>query len=75
MGTIKEIEIKTKDICLDQFLKWANMVQSGGEAKYLIQAGMVKVNGKREKRRNKKLVLGDMVEIDGIGHFIVVTAE
>ena len=46
---------------LDQFLKWHNLVSSGGEAKHLIKAGQVKVNGELEKRRGRKLVRGDKV--------------
>lgn len=46
---------------LDQFLKWHNLVSSGGEAKNLIKAGQVKVNGELEKRRGRKLVRGDKV--------------
>ena len=46
---------------LDQFLKWNNLVSSGGEAKILIKAGKVKVNGKIELRRGRKLNLGDKV--------------
>ena len=46
---------------LDQFLKWHNFVSSGGEAKILIKSGNVKVNGEVEKRRGRKLVLGDKV--------------
>ena len=46
---------------LDQFLKWHNIVSSGGEAKYLIKSGNVKVNGAIEKRRGRKLVKGDKV--------------
>lgn len=46
---------------LDQFLKWHNLVSSGGEAKTLIKAGQVKVNGELEKRRGRKLVRGDKV--------------
>ena len=50
-----------KTMKLDQFLKWNNFVSSGGEAKLLIKSGAVKVNGKVEKRRGKKLVKGDKV--------------
>ena len=46
---------------LDQFLKWNNLVSSGGEAKNLINAGKVKVNGEIEKRRGRKLTQGDKV--------------
>ena len=46
---------------LDQFLKWQNLVSSGGEAKILIQSGSVKVNGLIETRRGRKLNKGDKV--------------
>jgi ribosome-associated protein len=52
-------------IKLDQFLKWKGLVQSGGEAKLLIQAGEVKVNGRIETRRGCKLVSGDRVSAMG----------
>ena len=43
---------------LDQFLKWKNLVSSGGEAKILIKSGAVKVNGLIETRRGRKLNKG-----------------
>ena len=46
---------------LDQFLKWHNLVSSGGEAKILITSGSVKVNGIVETRRGRKLNKGDKV--------------
>ena len=46
---------------LDQFLKWQNLVSSGGEAKFLIKSGSIKVNGKIETRRGRKLNKGDKV--------------
>ena len=46
---------------LDQFLKWQNFVSSGGEAKIFIKSGHVKVNGKIETKRGRKLVKGDKV--------------
>ena len=52
-------------IKLDQFLKFMGVVQTGGEAKLLIQDGMVKVNGSIETRRGRKLVLGDRVSVLG----------
>lgn len=50
---------------LDQFLKWHGLVASGGEAKQLIQAGRIKVNGLVETRRGRRLANGDAVELDG----------
>ena len=46
---------------LDQFLKWNNFVSSGGEAKFFIKSGKVKVNGEIELRRGRKLTFGDKV--------------
>ena len=46
---------------LDQFLKWHNVVSSGGEAKFLIKSGHILVNGEIEIRRGRKLVKGDKV--------------
>jgi len=47
---------------LDQFLKWNNIVSTGGEAKMLINSGQVSVNGEIEKRRGRKLNMGDVVK-------------
>ena len=48
-------------ITLDQFLKQSGIVGSGGQAKLVIQAGDVRLNGVVEKRRGKKLTDGDVV--------------
>ncbi len=50
-----------KTMKLDQYLKWKNLVSSGGEAKILIRSGSVKVNGLVETRRGRKLNKGDKV--------------
>ena len=50
-------------ITLGQALKASDLVGSGGEAKVLIQAGEVLVNGQVETRRGRKLVAGDVVEV------------
>jgi ribosome-associated protein len=60
-------------IRLDQFLKMAGVVESGGQAKVLIQSGEVTVNGEVDTRRKLKLRLGDVVEIDG--HEMEVTLD
>ncbi len=48
---------------LGQALKVANVVGSGGEAKVVIQAGEVLVNGEVETRRGRRLRAGDVVEV------------
>ncbi len=50
-------------ITLGQALKAANVAGTGGEAKVLIQAGEVRVNGEVETRRGRKLRRGDVVEV------------
>jgi ribosome-associated protein len=50
---------------LDQFLKLQGVAESGGQAKLMIQGGEVRVNGALETRRRRKLVLGDVVEVNG----------
>lgn len=52
-------------IKLDQFLKLKQIVATGGQAKMLIQDGLVYVNGEVETRRGRKLAIGDWVEIEG----------
>jgi ribosome-associated protein len=54
-----------RPINLTQVLKLANCVQSGGEAKALIGAGLVRVNGEVELRKRRKLKAGDMIAIEG----------
>lgn len=49
---------------LGQALKIANLAGSGGEAKVLIQAGEILVNGEVETRRGRKLQKGDVVEVE-----------
>ena len=60
-----ELKIESEYIKLDQFLKLADIASTGGHAKYLIQEVVVKVNGEVETRRGKKLVPGDVVEVEG----------
>ena len=59
------IHLKDDFIKLGQALKAANLVDSGGEAKAVIQDGLVRVNGEADTRRGKKLVAGDLVEYNG----------
>lgn len=59
------ITVTNVPIRLGQFLKLANVVQDGLEAKLLIQQGEVKVNGVFEIRRGRKLTHGDEVSTQG----------
>ncbi len=59
------IKLRDEFIKLGQALKAANLVESGVDAKFVIQDGLVKVNGQVELQRGKKLYDGDVVEFDG----------
>lgn len=52
-------------IKLDQYLKFIGIAPTGGQAKLMIQAGEVQVNGETETRRGKQLVPGDRVTVLG----------
>lgn len=59
-----KIQITTEFIKLDSLLKFANAVATGGEAKQIVQDGLVKVNGETCTMRGKKIRPGDVVEVD-----------
>ena len=61
----KEVKIQTEFIRLEAFLKLADAVSSGGEAKILIQEGEAQVNGEVCTMRGKKLRPGDTVFFQG----------
>ena len=58
------IEITTEYIKLEQLLKLAGEADSGANAKAVILDGLVRVNGKVELQRGKKLRKGDIIEFD-----------
>lgn len=62
---METVYIKDDFIKLGQALKLAGLVESGVDAKFVIQDGLVKVNGNVETQRGKKLVDGDEVTYDG----------
>ena len=60
------IIITTEFIKLQDLLKFANVVSTGGEAKIIIQEGEVKVNGEVCTMRGKKIRPGDLVELGDV---------
>ncbi len=62
---MEQIPITTEFIRLDSFLKLTGMVDTGGQAKMMIQDGQVKVNGEVCPMRGKKLYPGDQVSLLG----------
>lgn len=71
--TSDTITITEEPIRLGQFLKLANLVQDGLEAKILIQNGEVRVNGVVETRRGRKLIHGDQVMVGDTLYLIQCT--
>ncbi len=69
----EEIAIRTEFIKLQDFLKFANLVETGGMAKNFIVEGDVEVNGEVCTMRGKKLRPGDTVKF--MGKLLRVTAE
>ena len=62
-------------IKLSQFLKLNDLVQSGGEAKHLIQSGYVLVNDEVELRRGRKLYAGDQVTFANQTYDVISDAD
>lgn len=59
---MRVVEIEREPIELYKILKFESMVQSGGEAKFVIAEGLVRVNGEVETRKSKKIIAGDIIE-------------
>ena len=68
---MEKITIETEYIKLDSLLKFAAVVGTGGEAKYVINEGMVTVNGEVCTMRGKKLRPGDKVSFQGLDFEVV----
>lgn len=60
----KTTESSTRKLTLDQFMKLQGWVGTGGQAKYVIQQGLVRVNGEVDTRRRRQLSVGDRVEFE-----------
>ncbi|MCG8635322.1 MAG: RNA-binding S4 domain-containing protein [Desulfobacterales bacterium] len=60
------VYVKNPPVALYKVLKFENLAASGGEAKYMIADGLVRVNGKVETRKRKKIYPGDTIELDDI---------
>ena len=59
------VPIRDASIRLGQFLKLADLVDTGADAKGVLAEGLVRVNGDVETRRGRQLVAGDVVELAG----------
>ncbi len=65
-----EIKIDSEFITLGQFLKFADIIQSGGEAKQFLASYKVVINGEDDNRRGRKLRPNDVIEIEGKSYLI-----
>ncbi|MDR6999998.1 S4 domain-containing protein YaaA [Neobacillus niacini] len=67
-----KIEINTEFITLGQFLKLADVIQTGGMAKWFLSEHQIIINGEQDQRRGRKLRAGDKVKIPGYGDFFIM---
>ena len=61
---MEEKKISTEYITLGQFLKFANIIETGGREKEFLKTNLVLVNSIEENRRGRKLYRGDVVEVN-----------
>ena len=59
-----EVVINREPVELYKVLKFEGLVGSGGEAKLVVDSGLVRLNGEVETRKRKKVVSGDVIEFD-----------
>jgi len=59
---MRDVEIAKEPIELNKLLKFESLVASGGEANQVIVEGLVRLNGRVETQKRKKIVAGDIVE-------------
>ena len=67
MAAPREVPTSGTGIRLGQFLKLADLADTGADAKALLAEGQVRVNGAVERRRGRQLATGDVVALDGGG--------
>lgn len=72
---IPDVQIRDDSIRLGQFLKLANLIESGAEAKGVIADGLVDVNGEEELRRGRQLHDGDVVSVGAASARVVSVSE
>ena len=72
MSDFKKIRIESDYITLGQFLKFANVIDNGGEAKFFIAENSILVNGEDCKMRGKKLRVNDKIIVNNSLFFEIV---
>ncbi len=74
MTPLRSVEISSEPVELYKILKFEGMVTSGGQAKAVVAAGQVLVNGKVETQKRKKIVSGDTIEFNNEKFGVKLTA-
>jgi S4 domain protein YaaA len=68
----EKIKLNTEFITLGQFLKLADVIQTGGMAKWFLSENDIFINGEQDQRRGRKLRAGDSITIPGFGEFLII---
>lgn len=71
---MRKIILNKEPVELFKLIKFEGLANSGGEAKLMIEQGLVSVNGERETRKRKKIVAGDIIAL-GDDELIAALAE
>ena len=69
---IINVEVEKEPVELYKILKFENLVGSGGEAKFVIAQGLVRVNNEKETRKRKKIFAGDIIEYNDQRYRLVI---
>jgi ribosome-associated protein len=69
---MKTLKIDTEFITLGQFLKAADIISTGGMAKWFLSENEILINGEIDQRRGRKLRSGDKIEIQGLETYILI---
>jgi len=69
------IKINREPVELYKILKFEGLVGTGGEAKIVIDEGLVKVNGHIELRRRNKIKSGDVIEFNDIKYTVTLNSD
>lgn len=72
---VYDVTIRDDSIRLGQFLKLANLIESGAEAKEVVADGLVTVNDEVETRRGRQLTIGDVVSVGGTSVRVVAEGD
>jgi ribosome-associated protein len=72
---MQDVPIRDQVIRLGQFLKLANLIEHGADAKAVVQQGLVSVNGEVETRRGRQLSVGDVATLAGMSARVVAGSD